>query len=55
MAECAVADERNNQCYYSSNIDCKKMLLVCVKKDKKYNKPNKKDRIVGYSGGVMLQ
>ena len=37
-----VADERNNQCYYSSNIDCKKMLLVCVKKDKKYNKQNKK-------------
>ena len=50
-----VADERNNQCYYSSNIDCKKMLLVCVnEKGQKYNKQKIKKMII-YSGRVMLQ
>ena len=51
-----VADERNNQCYYSSNIDCKKMLLVCVnEKDKKYNKQTKIKKMIIYNGRVMLQ
>ena len=45
---------RNNKYYYSSNIDCTKMLLVCVKKGQ--NTINiKKIKSIGFDCGVLLQ
>ena len=46
----------NNKCYYSSNIDCKKMLLVCVnKKDKNtINKKDKKSLFIARKSNVTI-